>query len=147
MMSDLPPLVDSGAPLLSVWRLPATQFVTEKQYRVLNASSRVVAHATARLIGDVTVVASTLFGKDVILRGDLGPIRFGPLVVVDNEAIVRPTVRCLPGRGTAEVIPLQVGSGCYIGRRCVIEAVSIGALVIVEADVSIGSGSVVGDCV
>lgn len=143
MDDAIPPLIESGSPSIVGWNLPPTQHVTTKHYTVTHPA--ITTHVTARLLGEVIVVSSTFVGRDVIVRGDLAAVTMSPLVFIDSEAIVRPTVRCLPGRGSAEAVPLQVGSATYIGRRCVVEAISIGAMVVMEKDSQVGSGSVVSD--
>jgi carbonic anhydrase/acetyltransferase-like protein (isoleucine patch superfamily) len=101
-------------------------------------------HATAQVVGDVRVGADSSLWFNVVVRGDVYPIRIGARTNIQDNSVVHVT-----GGQYATIIgdDVTVGHaavlhGCTIGNRCLI---GIGAVVLdrcrVGDDSMIGAGA------
>lgn len=105
------------------------------------------AHASATVIGDVTLEEDVSVWPGAVLRGDRASIRVGARTNVQDGVVVH----CDPGH------PCEIGRGVTIGHRAVVHGctiedgalIGIGAVVLNGAVVGAGSlvaaGAVVGE--
>ena len=88
------------------------------------------AHETAVLIGDVAVEEGVSIWPNVVLRGDMGPIRIG------RDSNVQDGTIC---HDTTDLSVTRVGARVTIGHRVILHGCNIGD------DCLIGMGSIVMD--
>lgn len=99
-------------------------------------------HKRRHVLGTVHMQKCCVLSRDVLLRGDIAPIRLGRFVLLGEAAVVRPTL--LMGKAV-EPAPVRVGDYVVVGARSVVEAVSVGSSIVIEGDCIIGARSVVSD--
>lgn len=87
-------------------------------------------HASAVLIGQVTVAARASIWPTVVLRGDMG------LIAIGEDTNVQDGTVC---HDTADHSETRVGARCTIGHRVVLHGC------VIEDDVLVGMGSIVLD--
>jgi len=84
---------------------------------------------------NIKVDGKSILKPNVIIRADLAPVKMGKFCVVNERSVVRPPCRRYKG---GIVIPkISVGDHVYIGKDCVVCALSIGSFV------NIGDGAIV----
>ena len=62
---------------------------------------------------------------DVMIRGDLAPIQLHKYCIIGARTVLHPSFT-FTSTESIKFIPLTIGSHCYIGEDCVIEAAVLG---------------------
>jgi len=63
---------------------------------------------------------------DVLIRGDLAPVQLHKYCIIGARTVLHPSFTHTSAVETIKFIPLTIGSHCYIGEDCVIEAAVLG---------------------
>ena len=94
---------------------------------------------SADLIGDVEIAENASIWYQVVLRGDIGPIRVGPHTNIQDGSVLH----------SITGVPVNIGEGVTVGHRVVLHGctvedhclIGMGAIVLNRARV--GAGSIV----
>ena len=137
------PVIGGCETVLGPLSSPPT-FASAEQFNVQNSvASTVIVHRNVKLRGNVETMGSCLLFRDSLFRGDVAKISLQNCVVVEENVLVKPPLRCVMGR-PADACSVSIGTFSLIGKRVVSEAVSIGAFVVIESDCCLGALVVVG---
>ena len=78
----------------------------------------------------------------VKIRGDLGIIRIGRYVWLEENTVLEPA----PLDATGKRVPMLIGSNTRIGSNCQVQAAAVGSLVVVGDNVTLGKRCIIKDC-
>lgn len=93
------------------------------------------AHASAVLIGDVTLGDGVSIWPQAVLRGDYNSITVGAGTNIQDGAVVH----------NDHGHPAVIGAGCVVGHRAVVHGCSIGDRCLIGIGAIVLNGAVVGD--
>lgn len=103
---------------------PVRNYTTNEYKLISNGNLKLSKKFYPKGTNQIKLNSMNVIEDDVILRGDLGVISIGSSTIIDKEAIIRP---CL----SSPIPPfmykhVKIGSSCYIGKKAIISAISIG---------------------
>jgi len=108
------------------------RFMTTSEYKVIpQGNLKISKKFFARGADKILLHSMNVVEDDVILRGDLGKISIGNSTIVDSGTVLRPSLTAVP---PYDYKMLKIGSNCYIGKNCIVCALSIGNNVYVGED-------------
>jgi carbonic anhydrase/acetyltransferase-like protein (isoleucine patch superfamily) len=93
------------------------------------------AHATAVIIGDVSLGAGVSLWPQAVLRGDYNSISVGARTNIQDGAVVH--------NDTAH--PAVIGQDCVVGHRAVVHGAVVGDRCLIGIGAIILNGAVIGD--
>lgn len=109
------------------------RFMTTNEYKVIpQGNLKISKKFFARGADKILLHSMNVVEDDVILRGDLGKISIGNSTIIDTSTVLRPSLNSSVPPYEYKV--LKIGSNCYIGKNCVICAISIGNNVYIGED-------------
>eukprot|EP01137_Pigoraptor_chileana_P029400 Opistho-2@14604 len=112
----------------------------------IETNARNIVSRKTVLCGSQNIVLSgkTIVHADVIVRGDLAPVRIGQFCNISKGAVLRPSFKRF--KSGYAFLPLQVGDYVVIGEGSVVNAASIGSCVQIGRNSVIGRRCIVRDC-